>query len=136
MPATTAIDPFLEHLQDFLQIDEAQLPRPGEWANAGNTLGMLALRLDATTLEQVDEILELQEQLEGDEELDFQQRRERGLLFGQLAVRLGFLTEKQVHCLLDIQRINRCLELGAKLVLEETCDTRALVMCLAEFYDR
>ena len=126
-------DSFIDYLQNCLQLDEAELPQRGEWANAGNTLGMIALRLDALTVEQVDEILARQESLEEGEELNFQQKKERGLLFGQLAERMGFLTDSEMGRLLQIQKINRNLELGAKLVLNGTIDAQTLVSHLSEF---
>ena len=54
--------PFVEFLKSHLSLTEEELPEPGEWADAGNTIGMLSLRMGLLTVEQIDHILELQEQ--------------------------------------------------------------------------
>ena len=54
--------PFVEFLKARLSLTEEELPEPGEWADAGNTIGMLSLRMGLLTVEQIDHILELQEQ--------------------------------------------------------------------------
>ena len=88
----------------FALADEEH-PATREWADAGNTIGMLALRMGLLSVEQIDHILESQEQ-EGS-----------GRRFGELAESLGLLSHDQVARLLAIQSLNRELELGERLVL-------------------
>jgi hypothetical protein len=98
-------NPFVQHLRQRCELEESELPRPGELSSVGNTIGALALRLGVLTVSQLEEILVVQEE------------QEEGKKFGELAVELGFLTEEQVDQLLAIQEMNRCLELGEQLVL-------------------
>lgn len=95
------------------------LPRPGPWSRSGLTIGALSLRLDALTLENIDAIIE-------------QQAREPKL-FGELAVKLGFLSADEVARLLAIQQMHWALELGEMLVLAGLIDLPKLVELLARF---
>jgi hypothetical protein len=113
--------PFLDFLKARLGLSEADLPEPGEWADAGNTIGMLALRMNLLSVEQIDHILELQEK-EGNV------RR-----FGEMAEALGLLSQRQVSRLLAIQSLNRELELGERLVLSGRVDVAELVHHLDDF---
>ena len=115
------IAPFVDFLRTRLELTEEELPEPGEWADAGNTIGMLSLRMGLLSVEQIDHILELQEQ-EGNT------RR-----FGELAEFLGLLTHGQVSRLLAIQSLNRELELGERLVLNGRIDVAELVGHLKDF---
>ena len=123
---------FIEFLQGREQFDEHESPQPGEWANAGNTIGMLALRLNLLSVEQIDKILDVQES-RGHADLSFQETLAKKALFGQVAVELGFLREDQVQTLLEIQEFHRQLELGAQLVLGGKLDLSALVGHLRDF---
>jgi hypothetical protein len=115
------IAPFVDFLRTRLRLTEEELPEPGEWADAGNTIGMLALRMGLLSVEQIDHILELQEQ-EGNT------RR-----FGALAEHLGLLSQGQVSRLLAVQSLNRELEAGERLVLTGRIDVRELVGHLKDF---
>ena len=95
------------------------LPRPGPWSRSGLTIGALSLRLDALTLENIDAIIE-------------QQAREPKL-FGELAVKLGFLSADEVARLLEIQQMHWALELGEMLVLAGLIDLPKLAELLARF---
>jgi hypothetical protein len=95
------------------------LPRPGPWSRSGLTIGALSLRLDALTLENIDAIIE-------------QQAREPKL-FGELAVKLGFLSTEEVARLLEIQQMHWALELGEMLVLAGLIDLPRLAELLARF---
>jgi hypothetical protein len=117
----TQIAPFVEFLRSRLGLSEDELPEPGEWADAGNTIGMLALRMGLLTVEQIDHILETQEQ-EGNS------RR-----FGELAESLGLLSHSQVSRLLAVQSLNRELEMGERLVLSGRLEVKELVRHLADF---
>lgn len=121
---STSADPFLDFLRHRLQLDDHSVPEPGEWADAGNTIGMLALRMNLLSVEQIDQILDIQE------------NAGHGKLFGELAAELGFLNHEQVERLLAIQKLNRQLELGARLVLAGRIDLRTLVRHLGEFVNR
>src|SRR5271163_990224 len=98
MLATQTQPTFVDFLIERLDLSERELPQPGEWADAGNTIGMLSLRMGLLTVEQIDHILELQEQ-EGS-----------GRRFGELAESLGLLSHVQVSRLLAVQSLNRELE--------------------------
>jgi hypothetical protein len=135
MLLSTGTSSFLGHLKSRFHLADSDLPQPGEWANAGNTAGMLALRMDLLNVEQIDEILDVQENLEIDG-LSFQEKKEKGYLFGQLAVRLGFMTEEEVELLLELQQLSHCLELGGKLLFTGKTRPRELVQCLGEFLDQ
>jgi hypothetical protein len=113
--------PFVNYLRTRLGLNGSDVPEPGEWADAGNTIGMLALRMNLLTVEQIDQILELQEK-EGSV------RR-----FGELAEALGLLSHRQVSRLLAIQALNRELELGERFVLSGRMEVSELVRHLHEF---
>jgi hypothetical protein len=115
------IAPFVEFLRTRLELSDEELPEPGEWADAGNTIGMLSLRMGLLTVDQIDHILEIQEQ-EGSS------RR-----FGELAESLGLLSPGQVARLLAVQSLNRELELGERLVLSGRIEVPELVRRLNEF---
>jgi hypothetical protein len=115
------IPPCVEFLRTRLRLSEEELPEPGEWADAGNTIGMLALRMGLLSVEQIDHILETQER-EGSV------RR-----FGELAESLGLLSHSQVSRLLAVQSLNRELEMGERLVLSGRLEVAELVRHLNDF---
>jgi hypothetical protein len=121
MLATQTQPTFVDFLMDRLELSERQLPVAGEWADAGNTIGMLALRMNLLSVEQIDRILELQES-EGNV------RR-----FGELAESLKLLSHSQVARLLAVQTLNRELELGERLVMEGRLEIGDLVRHLSDF---
>jgi len=82
---------------------------------------MLALRMNLLTVEQIDQVLEIQE------------REGTARRFGEVAESLGFLSHRQVARLLAIQSINRDLELGARLVLSGRIEVPELVHQLNHF---
>ncbi len=108
------------YLAAELRIPEAELPPPGAWSECGQTIGAIALRLNALTIEQIDGII------------DYQSNDK--LLFGEIAVRLGYLSETEVARLLEIQEFQRALELGELLVLAGRIDVRRLCQLLAGFF--
>jgi hypothetical protein len=112
---------FVDFLKSRLDLDDAELPQAGEWADAGNTIGMLALRMNLLTVEQIDHILEVQER-EGNT------RR-----FGEIADSEGMLSAEQVTQLLAIQALNRQLEMGERLVLTGRISVQELVRHLSDF---
>lgn len=117
------IPPFIEFLRTRLRLADEELPESGEWADAGNTIGMLALRMGLLSVEQIDHILETQEQ---------QGNCRR---FGELAESLGLLSQVQVSRLLAVQSLNRELEMGERLVLAGRIEVRDLVQSLSEFIE-
>jgi hypothetical protein len=121
MLATQNQATFVDFLTDRLELSERELPVPGEWADAGNTMGMLALRMNLLSVEQIDSILELQER-EGNV------RR-----FGELAESLNLLSHAQVERLLAVQTLNRELELGERLVMDGRLEIADLVRHLSDF---
>jgi hypothetical protein len=121
MLATQTQPTFVDFLMERLDLSERQLPVPGEWADAGNTIGMLALRMNLLSVEQIDHILELQES-EGNV------RR-----FGEMAESLRLLSHSQVERLLAVQTLNRELELGERLVMEGRLEVGDLARHLSDF---
>ncbi len=121
MLATQFQPTFVDFLMDRLKLTEQQLPEAGEWADAGNTIGMLALRMNLLSVEQIDRILEQQE---GEGNI----RR-----FGELAESLNLLSHTQVARLLAVQTLNRELELGERLVMEGRLELGDLVRHLSDF---
>jgi hypothetical protein len=113
--------PFVDFLKTRLELTEDELPEPGEWADAGNTIGMLSLRMGLLTVEQIDHILEMQEQ------------EDNARRFGEVAEFLGLLSQGQVSRLLAIQSLNRELELGERLVLNGRLGIGELVGHLKDF---
>lgn len=121
MLATQTQPTFVDFLMERLELSETELPVPGEWADAGNTIGMLALRMNLLSVEQIDRILEMQEH-EGNV------RR-----FGELAESLDLLSHSQVERLLAVQTLNRELELGERLVMDGRLQIGELVRHLSDF---
>jgi hypothetical protein len=121
MLATQTQPTFVDFLTDRLDLSERELPVPGEWADAGNTIGMLALRMNLLSVEQIDHVLELQER-EGNV------RR-----FGEMAESLGLLSHSQVERLLAVQTLNRELELGERLVMAGRLEIADLIRHLSDF---
>ncbi|MBW3543144.1 MAG: hypothetical protein KY476_23035 [Planctomycetes bacterium] len=126
------MDEFTDWLEERLHLDEQDIPRSGQWAESGNTLGMLALRLNLLSLEQIDRILDVQEK-RGWVDDDFEANRQSGRLFGQIAVELHYLTESQIARLLELQELQRRLQCGAQLVVNGRLDLPDLLEGLAEF---
>ncbi len=122
---------FLDFLRDQLGLDESAVPRASEWAESGNTIGMLALKLNLLTVTQIDQILVDQEQWT--EPNRAEETQGPAGLFGQIAVRLGLLSGEQVAQLLKIQDVNRNLELGQLLVMAGTVEMDELLRHLSDF---
>lgn len=118
---TEETEAFVAHLKAEFELAESDIPRPGEWAGSGNTLGSIGLRVGLLSLDQIDQIITKQ----GND------RR----LFGQIGVSLKFLTGEQVEGLLTMQRFYRCLDLGAILVFENTVEFPELLASLARYFD-
>ena len=109
----------LELLAERLGIEPAQLPTPGNWAGSGNTIGALALRLGVLTLDQVEQAVDLQ--------------ASDGKLFGEIVRALGYCTESDIDRLLALQRLHRCLDQAATLVMSGQLDMVELLEALAAF---
>jgi hypothetical protein len=121
MLATQTQHSFVDFLTDRLELSERELPVPGDWADAGNTIGMLALRMNLLSVEQIDRILELQES------------EDNSRRFGEVAESLKLLSQTQVSRLLDVQTLNRELELGERLVMEGRLEISELIRHLNDF---
>ena len=107
-------------LADELDVPFESLSRAGEWAQAGQTIGALGLRLGLLTLDKIDEIVETQQDT----------RR----LFGQIAIDLDILSQAQVERLLLIQEFHAALEVGERLVVNGTLDIPKLLELLTDFF--
>ncbi len=81
----------------------------------------LALRLGLLSVEQIDQILESQE------------NDQQGKLFGEIAIEFGFVQQVEIDRLLQLQQLNRRLELGEQLVLSGRIDIATLLTTLHDF---
>lgn len=114
---------YSKELGDFiaerLGEDPDDLPRSNGWAGSGNSIGALALRLGVLTLDQIEQVVDLQ--------------ASDGQLFGELAKHLGFCSDVDVDRLLALQRLHRCLDQAALLVIDGRLDVPDLLRHLADF---
>jgi hypothetical protein len=110
---------FVEFLVAKLGLEMDERPTRGEWCRLGNTIGAITLRLNLLSDAEVNEILRVQDV--------------EGGLFGELAVRAGYLTREQVAHVLEIQQLHDQLHMGEQLVAVGRLDLRVLLDCLAEF---
>jgi hypothetical protein len=89
------------------------------WPGHTDTVGALGLKLGFLDMLQIDALL------------DEQSRRKK--LFGELAVDQGFMTPDQVRGLLDVQRVDRSLDLGKVLIVCGHLTPQALIEALAGY---
>ena len=102
-----------------LGVAPEDLPQPGIWAQSGNTIGALALRVNLLTIDQVDDIVNEQE-------------RSRKL-FGEIAIELGFVCKHDVERLLELQRFYWIFEIGELVFLRRDADLPELLELYARF---
>jgi hypothetical protein len=115
----TATD-FERFLLDRLNLDPEEHMSFSDWAGTGNTIGALALRLGALSLDEIDRILDAQES----------NRR----LFGEIAIELGFLTNQQVDRLIMLQRFHQLLEVGEHFVMKGLASLDELQKLILEYH--
>ena len=108
-----------DYIAERLQLSDAQLPRPGEWAGSGNTIGSIGLRLGVLSLDQIEQIIDLQSR--------------EGRLFGELAVQLRFATHPQIQSILELQQFHRCLDTGGLLLMNGRLDLIELLQLLTDY---
>jgi len=106
-------------IAERIGVDADGLPQSNGWAGSGNSIGALALRLGVLTLDQIEQVIDLQVS--------------DGQLFGELAKHLGFCSEDDVDRLLALQRLHRCLDQAALLVIDGSLDVPDLLRHLADF---
>jgi hypothetical protein len=111
-----------ELLIERLGLEEVELPDPPPWSGGGNTVGSLALRLGLMTLDQVEQVIDLQASDES--------------YFGDLSVKLGYLRQDQLDCILLLQRVHRLLDFGGLLVAERRLAVPTLLELLGELHAR
>ena len=116
---------FLSFLKDRLKLEAGEMPVPGEWLYLANTIGAIALRSNVLSLEQLECILDKQEEM--------QDADGEHILFGQLAINLGYLTQYDVDRLLALQQINIQLSLAGQLVLADRLDLETLLDIMREY---
>ena len=121
--AKIAWDEYSKELAEFLArrlgVDPADLPSSTGWAGSGNAIGALALRLGVLTLDQVEQVVDQQA---GD-----------ARMFGELATALGFCTEDDIERLIEVQRLHRCVDQAALLVVDGRVDSAQLLAHLTAF---
>lgn len=110
------------YIAQELGIQESELPKPGIWSQSGNTIGALALRMNALAIDQIDDIIETQEQAPR--------------LFGEIAIELGYLDSKEVARLLKLQRFHRGFEQGELVFMTDAIDLPSLLELYARFLRR
>lgn len=110
---------FDAYLSSKTGIDTSDFPTSGEWAGAGDTFGAIALKLNLISMSTIDTILDAQQT--------------EPLRFGELAVKLGELTQKQANAIIEIQRFHRSLETGERLVVTGKLTLPHLLRILADF---
>src|SRR5262249_19882510 len=93
---------FFKFLFPQVELQPQKDPYSTEWSGTGNTIGALALRLGALTLNQIDAIL--------------QHQQANPKLFGEIGVQLGYMKPEAVARLIELQRLHLDLELGELLV--------------------
>jgi len=108
-----------DFLADRLGVGAADLPQASRWAGSGNTIGALALRLGVLSLDQVEQAVDLQ--------------ASDGQLLGEIFRALGFCSETDIDRLLGLQRLHRCLDQAALLVMSGQLDMVELLEALAAF---
>ena len=112
---------FLAFLKNRLKLEDGKLPALGEWLNMANTIGAIALRSGLLSLEQIEDILDMQES------------EEEHKLFGQIAIDLGQLTPLEVDRLLAMQELNMQISLAGQLMLRGVLDIQSLLSLLRDY---
>lgn len=110
-----------KHFAEQLNLEVGDLPRPGAWTQTGLTIGAIALRMNALSMRQIDEIV------------DSQAHGHR--LFGEIGVELGILRRDQVERLLELQALHQVLELGELLFMEGKISQGAILALTASFFE-
>jgi hypothetical protein len=114
---------YSKELSDFLSvqlgIDSEQLPSAGGWVGSGNSIGALALRLGVMTLDEIEQVADLQA-------VD-------GELFGQVAHELGFCSKDDVVRLLQLQALHRCIDQSGLLYMASEVAIPKLLRLLADY---
>lgn len=113
---TAPTDELSLFLAERLGVSIEELPQPGIWAQSGNTIGAIALRMNRLTIDQVDDIINAQET--------------ESKLFGQIAIELGFIDKPELDRLLELQRFHWSFELGELVFVRGDVDLPKLL----EFY--
>jgi len=103
-----------------LGLDREAMPPIGIYANAGATIGALALRMGVLSFDEIDQIIEAQSN---------DKKR-----FGELAIQLGFVSEQQVESLIDLQSLHSAMALGELLLMAGVVDVPTLLRILADFW--
>lgn len=115
-----------EEFNDYLAkrsgIDRADFPPSGQWAGAGDTFGAIALKMNLINMSTIDVILEAQST--------------EPLRFGELAVKLGMITDEQAARIVELQRFHRSLETGERLVVNGKLELPKLLRVLADFLEQ
>ncbi len=117
---------FLSFLKDRLKLEAEEIPVPGEWLYLANTIGAIALRSNVLSLNQIECILDEQEEMQDSDE--------EHKLFGELAIKLGYLTQHEVDRLLELQQINIQLSLAGELVLADSLNMESLFDILRKYW--
>lgn len=112
---------FKEYLSQRTGIDREAFPPTSVWAGSGDTFGAIALKMNLINMSTIDIIMEAQ--------------TKEGLRFGELAVRLGMISEEQAQGIVALQRFHRSLETGERLVVNGQLKLPDLLRVLADFLE-
>ncbi|MDR4503749.1 MAG: hypothetical protein MRK01_03025 [Candidatus Scalindua sp.] len=115
-------DHFKEFLARKLGIERSKIPNPGIWFGTGETYAALSLKLDLLTTEKIDVILK--------------EEQEQKLLFGEAAIKLGFIRSEQSEILLQLQLLHRNLALLEMMVLNNQIKLEDIWKILSEYEPR
>lgn len=112
---------FADYMIDkgFIDHDALQQLADEGW-NVRDPIGLLAYAHGLLPVESIDEVLTTQRDLD--------------LRFGETAVRMGLLTNRQVEVLLMIQQYRAAMELGEALALSGSLEIEQVVQALHDFW--
>ncbi len=112
---------YVDFLTEQLDLKVHERPELGHWSGLGTAIGALCLRFGIMDVDQLDHLLETQEN--------------EGGLFGEIGIRLGYLSEEIVNQLLEIQELNRRMELTEMLYLQGTVNLKESLSYLSDGLD-
>ena len=93
--------------------------RASDWSQCGNSIGAIALRLGLMSIDEVEQVVDLQGGGEN-------------ARFGELGRLIGAIDDQQVERLLELQRAHRAIDEVGALLIAEGVDLPQLLRALAE----
>lgn len=115
-------DHFREFLAGKLGIERSTIPNPGIWFGTGETYAALSLKLDLMTTEKIDAVLA--------------EQQENNLIFGEAAIKLGFIKKEQSELISQLQVFHRNLALLEMMLLNNQISMEDICKILSEYEPR